>query len=280
MSPKGFFWWVSDYFKSLFGPLVTSNSVQGSHSVSTYGICVCASVNEHFREHRMCTPDSTEYRRSRVLNGMFLMFFFWEEWKNNQENRFWHITDTITRQGSIPFVTSLTWYPTSVCTWVCRTMWDHRNFFCFEPESSSFVLLVFWFFDDLILFSSFQNKKQDTKQTRDNFFFVSRMELFPCFYSYPMNILSVSLIEWPPSIRSRVHFLERQNKSLPHSGHVPSFEQRAFNLDTTMDQGSTKLSFKKLGFSFLLFLVWAVNLVRVFKVPWNKNFLFWHYWLE
>ena len=41
-----------------------------------------------------------------------------------------------------------------------------------------------------------------------------------------------------------------------------------------------KLGFpdKKLGFSFFLLLVWVVNLVRVFKVPCNKNFLFWHYW--
>ncbi len=43
-------------------------------------------------------------------------------------------------------------------------------------------------------------------------------------------------------------------------------------------KGSTKLSIKKLWFSFLLLLVWVVNLVRVFKVPCNKNFLFWHYW--
>ena len=36
---------------------------------------------------------------------------------------------------------------------------------------------------------------------------------------------------------------------------------------------------KKLGFSFFPFLVSVVNLVQVFKVRWNNNFLFWHYWL-
>jgi hypothetical protein len=36
---------------------------------------------------------------------------------------------------------------------------------------------------------------------------------------------------------------------------------------------------KKLGFSFFSFLVWVVSLVKVFKVRWNNNFLFWHYWL-
>ena len=45
-------------------------------------------------------------------------------------------------------------------------------------------------------------------------------------------------------------------------------------------QGSIKLLWWK-NFDFLFFfsLVWVVNLVRVFKVPWSKNFLFWHYWL-
>ena len=38
------------------------------------------------------------------------------------------------------------------------------------------------------------------------------------------------------------------------------------------------VAIKKLWFSFLLLLVWVVNLVKSLKVACNKNFLFWHHW--
>ena len=104
------------------------------------------------------------------------------------------------------------------------------------------------------------------------------------FSTFPMWLLRTRYINAPRYHQRHRHrpvlFLGRCGQGCRTSGSLLSSLkklERCLFFHSSSSGEAQNCRVKKIRFRILIFFVWVVNLVQIFKVPCSNNFLFWHY---